>query len=502
MIVKFGSWNRVKPPHELPVMQNGVIQCSVLQNYVVRDGRIRKIGGTQQYNATALDYPITWIKRSYHKLGDGSFVKRTLCFSGGTIYSGDDATGEFTSRQGGFKLEAIPLSVTMQVAGNSILFFFTGYDTPYKYDGNGSYIFEKTSLSSSYQQGLVHLQRMWYVTRNSSTLDYSETLKPETIEDQITFGSDKDSFIRRIVLGANETMYVFKNNSIWQLYGRTSSTFQTRIITDKYGLASKRAIYPVGSGFIFLNEFDKELYFFGGSEASIRPLTEDDIKLREIIDWTKVDNVCMVVHDGLFRFAFQYNSADQIYNNHELVYPLNEPDYRGLPKWSLIKGTRVLCYSVWNQQGDKNELVTGRSDTGKMMYHNRTNDFDGEAVETIARTGEIVASEDKAVRFKGFWVKAHPGSHSVNALFRYYLNGRYSERGEHSLSMKGETRQVGTIHIQKSYLFNDRIVPFVKYSRGNSISFEVYDFNTGTEMELYSVAFQAYPRFEIRNQHV
>lgn len=507
MKIKFSlGWNRVKPPHELYIGKDEFIQCSVLQNYICRDNKIKKIAGSNKYNSSVLANNIPWIKRSYHKQGDGSFVKRTLCFNNGVIYYGNDSLGTLTKILSGFSATALPSDMTIQVSGNSILYFFTGNDTPYKYDGNASYTIEKSTLASNIISGIVHpdLARAFYVKNNSSEIDYSETLEPENIADTIIAGNDKDSVNMAIGVGADGTLYIFKNNSIYQLYGRTSSTFQVRQVTAKYGLASRRGIYPVGSGFVFLNEFDKELYFFGGSESSIQSLTEKDIKLREIMNLTSdaVERVCMTVHDGLFRFSFQHRESLIDANNCELVYATSEPRADGLPKWSLIKGSNVLCYSVWNEQGDSNELLTGRSDMGAMMYQNRGLDFDGNATETIVRTGEVTFSEDMVCNLLDIFIKAKPGSYNISPVFKYFLNGRFSDGGITSLSMKGETRDVGVIHLQKQSLFNDRIVPLSNYRRGNSISFEISDNNNGTDLELYSIAFNVEKLYKIRNQYV
>ena len=499
------GWNRVDPPHELDMSRGGECEASKLQNYIAYFKKISKVGGTEAYNTTALPYSIPWHKRSYHKLGDGSFVKRTLCFSRGVIYYGDDTAKTLTSCQAGFNQYAFPSDMTIQVSENSILYFFDGDTTPYYYDGNGSYTFYKSTLDSDITQGVVHLDRGFYLHKNSSTVSYSGSLLPGTMEDEFIVGNDKDSVCVASVLGAEETLYIFKNNSIWQLYGRTPATFQVRQITNKYGLATRRAIYPVGSGFIFLDQFTKELYFFGGSESSIYSLTEKKINLRDIIDTTadSINACCMTTHNGLFRFAFQHREAPGDYNDSELVYVLNNPRSDGLPKWSLIRGSNVVSYSTWNQQGDSGELVTGRSDTGKLMYHDRGWNWDStNPIETIVRTAEITADEEFVVRFKGFFVKGKPGGHTLNSLFRYFLNGRYSLRGESSLNMKGETRLMGEIPISQASLFNDRINPLSGYSRGNSIAFEIYDQNNGRKMEVYSIAFRASKRYRIRNSYV
>ncbi len=506
MIIKLAlGENRVSPVHELSMSEDGFVQCERIQNFIVRDKKITKIGGTTAYNSSAASAAIPWVHRSYHKRADNTFTKVMFCFSDGVIYSGDDLTGTLTSRQAGFNVSALPLHATIQVSGNSILYFFSGEDEVCKYDGNGSYVWEKTTLCSDTGKTIigaaVHLDRLWYWFKDSSSVIYSTTLLPENLttdSDEIIIGQETDSVVKACIVGANETFYIFKSNSIWQLYGRTPSTFEFRKLTTKYGLATKRSVYPVGSGFIFLDSFTKELCFFGGSEASIYSLTEKNIRLRDILDVTQIEKCCMTVHKGLFRFSFKHVD-DSIYQNRELIYALNEPGPDGLPKWSESRGARVYSYSVWAEQGDEQELVTGRSDTGKLMYHGRSNDFDGAAIETIIRTGEITASEDKVVRFKGFYIKGKPSAKDDTITFNYYVNARTSSPGTSNLPYKGETRTLGSIVISTQKLFNDRIIPYHASSLGNSISFELIDRNLGTDIEIYSIAFSAVERYKIRN---
>ena len=510
MLIKFLGWNRVNPAHEVH-REGDAIQCTKLQNYVCRNGKIKKIGGTSAYNSTSLgSLGVPLILRSYHIQADSTIAKRTHAYYDGTLYKGNDTSGEFLETNvTNLTKNCLPRFFSIQEADNSVVYLITGKDRLRKYNGNGSYLWDYAAgdltTEVNYTDAVVHLDRAWYVGTLSSQLDYSDALSAETLADSIIVGSDKDSYNVRVVVGANETLYIFKNNSIYQLYGRTPSQFQLRMVTDKYGLATKRGIYPVGNGFVFINTFDKELYFFGGSESTIKALTENDIQLRDIINHTPqaLENIDMTVADGLFRFAFQHKESQINHNNCELVYPIFEPDSRGLPKWSLIKGSNVWSYSVWDKYGDS-ELLTGRSEIGKVMYHNRGLNFDGSAatIETQVRTGEVVASEDMVVRFNGFIVKARPGSYNTRSTFRYFLNGRISDRGEDSLNLAGETRAVGLIHLQTQELLNDRIIPLTDYSRGNSIAFEIYDNNLDTELELYSIAFTASERYKIRNQYI
>ena len=133
------------------------------------------------------------------------------------------------------------------------------------------------------------------------------------------------------------------------------------------------------------------------------------------------------------------------------------------------------------------------------MYHNRGWNFDGSAIETKFRTAEIVASEDQVVRFTGFQIKGTPGSYDNTMTFRYWLDGRDSQYGQGDLDMGGERRTLGTIEVQMQDLTNVRVQPLTNYSRGTSISFSIEDNHTDTFLEFGSIAFNAIPRYPIRN---
>ena len=85
--------DRVSPPEELEIGQDGFTKCRELQNYVVRNKRCKKIGGTEQYSAAKAGVSnIPWVHRSYHKRADDTFRKVVFCFGNGAIYSGNDTS--------------------------------------------------------------------------------------------------------------------------------------------------------------------------------------------------------------------------------------------------------------------------------------------------------------------------------------------------------------------------------------------------------------------------
>lgn len=481
--------NTVDPSHRIA---DG--QCSVLQNLIPSLGKIYKFPGTQRYTPTPLINPITWAERYYGIKADGSFVKKTFCFSNGIIYAVDDVTGALTSVQEGFNTNVRPESVVIQVAENSLMFFFTGEDVPYYYDGNGANQWYKSSITYKFQQGVCWLDRLWAFEKNASTLYYSKTLFPENLTDttdagSIIIGNDKDSFSRRIVL-LGDTLFIFKNNGIYYIEGRTPSTFAARLVTDKYGLAAKRGITKVLSALAFVNEFDKEVYSFGGTETSIKLLSRE-VEFSKLADHTKIENICCVEHKNLFRLSYQpsYAASDSLYNSDEICYPTQEINSRKQPKWCISHGANIGCYSVWDRQGDKNELVTGRSDTGLLMYHYRGHNWDNTAMEIRIRTKDKVYFEGRNCRFNYFIIDGSPQQDKTITL-RWYLNSRlygYTKVGSNTTLLDGEEQTIAAMNFTTQARFNKRIVPSIVYAKSNSLSLEVEDSTLNADFELYSI---------------
>src|SRR4030042_3608969 len=141
ILLPVDGWNRAKPSHRIEDSQ-----CSVMQNLIARNGKISKFGGTNPYNQTLLPGPVTWTDRYYGRMADGTFKKKTFCFSENNIYAGDDVTGNLTSCKRGFSSNALPESCVMQVSGNSVMFLFTGKDFPHYHDGNDGNIWYQSAI--------------------------------------------------------------------------------------------------------------------------------------------------------------------------------------------------------------------------------------------------------------------------------------------------------------------------------------------------------------------
>jgi len=473
--------NRSSPSHMI-----GKNQVRELENFIARYDKLASAPGTDRYNGSPLSNPVTWLYRYYGSKADGTKFKKLFCSAGTGIYLGDDVAGTLTRKKGGLTTDVIPESLQMQVGGGSMLYFMNGEEYPYYYDGNDGGTWQKSSITKQYVQGLSWLGRFWAFEPNSGVIEYSNILYPESLAGTITIGRDKDSHIRRIMM-LGDYIFVFKNDSIYYINGRTPDTFGYKLVTDKFGLAAQRGAAKVGSAIVFLNTVDWEWYVFGGTESSIKPYSTE-LDFSTLVNPTRIEQVCCAEYDGLFRASFQLAEATlpSNYNNMEVGFPTTELNSKGMPKWFMTKGANISCYSTWTEQGEQ-ELVTGRGDTGLVMYHYRGHDWDDNAMLYKMRTGDT-GFEQYNVRFLQYWIDGLI-EQGKDMDFRTYLDTRLagSVYSEQDLSLSGETKQIGAISFPQQVRFNRRICPLIAYSKGNTLAFEIQGQSGNMALEINKI---------------
>ncbi len=478
-----------------------------VQNFIMRDKLTTKVPGTNRYNHEYLVNKINWVERFYGLNADGSKVKRTLCHSNGIIYLGDDVAGAFTSIKTGLTKNTLPESVIIQVAQQSRLYFFNGYDTPIHYNGNAAGTFNPSAITYKFQGGVSKDQRLWGFERNSSKMWYSPSGEPEDIADYgfVTCGNEKDSFIRNAVVLGNY-VYVFKNDSIWVIRGNTSATYRPEELVPNTGLLAQRAVARVGSAIVFVSQQDKQIYEYGGS-WKITPLTgiKMNYDFSSLIDYTQTDVMCCIWDriNSLFRVSYKAIEVDENYANYELIAPTDDIGKDKQWKWTNTYGARISCYSMWDRQGDAT-LVTGRSDTGAIMYHNRGSDWDVEPMETILRTDDITGKDGWNTLFQNIFLKGTPSNGTIT--MRSYLNSRMtgeSTRSSQTFDDTGESETaIGEIEFRTQVDFNDYNPLLTGYNYGERIAFEFYDNTKGKEVELEFIIIEYMVKSKVKNKLV
>ena len=479
--------NRVLPSHELPP---GQLQKSM--NMYPTHGVLKKVEGTERYNLDSLgNHPITWVHRYYGRKADGQKVKKVFCFYDDAIYVGNDQARTLSAVESGFNKGGYPSSEIIQVGGNARMYFFNeGKDVPYYYEGGTGNTFYQSAITLQPIMGVAWLDRLWVFEENSNVLYYSKNLDPENFTDSTDAGEIQIGISKReIIMGIiryNDTLYIFSDRKIYYISGRTPSTFSVREIHANLGLGATHALCAVEASIVFMGS-DFELYSFDGSLASIRCISLE-LNFRDMINPLKAERVVCGYHNDLLRVSFEPFSQESttVFNSDELITNVKDFGQNGQPKWGHARGTNVSCYSVWNRFGDRNELVTGRSDnTGCLMFHGRTNNFDGQAIEIQARTRDIVASLDTNVRIPTIYVNGKTNGENT-IVVRSYLDTRNSEYSTNDISQEGEVYTLGFIRIAQQAAFNERMQLDIDKSKGQMISIEIWNNTLDRDIQIYS----------------
>jgi len=461
-------------------------------NFYLKDNKAYKVPGTDKYNISAIPNPINWATRYYGLTPDGTFTKKAFCHSNGSIYVGSDTGQSLTEVETGLSEKGNPESVTMQVAGRSRMYFFNGYDTPRHYEGNVDGKFTESGLSYKFVQGIVHNERLWAFERNSSRLYYSRVGDPEnftsTYGGNLLIGNEVDSYIRRIIkLG--EYIYVFKNNGIFRIEGNTQSTYSPVEVVPNKGLIAQKAVCKVRNALVFVCQQDREIYQFGGNEYSLEILTPTRYPFSDKVDSTSTDTMCCIedTRNKFFRLSYKNKEADVVVNNHEVGFYTAETGSDGKPKWFETKGARIGCYSMWDRQGDFT-LVTGCSDVGRLMYHNRSSNWDDEPMVCKLRLDKFIPKDGYNAQFDGIFIKGSPSSGTFT--LRTYLNERLetnSTSSSQTIDDKGETTAIGSINLPTQERFYNYIPLLTGYNYGENIGIEIYDNTADKEIMIEEI---------------
>src|SRR3990167_2715044 len=324
--------------------------------YVVGTGdekRNRKIPGSSRHTTAASGTSYTSIYRYYTRKES----RKTFAFNNGRIYHISD-NGSSTVLDPIFSPVAIPSLELIRVSNADVLYFSEGIDTGlYSHDGNiGNSWNKETNVSLNMVGMLSHLDRLWGFEEDSEDLNFSKNLDPTNFIDStdagtITICPRRGSKIMQIVI-LYGTIYIFKQDSIWRLTGRSPSEFIVEEVNPFLGCAARGSVRNTDNGVIFLGS-DYEFYFFGGTIASTIMLTSKlafggDLtkNLLPLLNREKLSNIVSIFHNKIYRCSYVENGGTT--NNMEYCFnTLNETDF-------LTRGFNISSYCKWDKIPDKN----------------------------------------------------------------------------------------------------------------------------------------------------
>lgn len=440
-----------------------------------KDRFIRKVPGANRYNSTSVgSFGVSSMTRYYAQ--DKS--RKNFFFSGGRVYFIDE-NGNASEVLSLFDVNAYPTFVEMQVSSAHILYFMEGISTGmYSHDGNMANAWTKEeAVTLNFVDAVSWLDRLWGFEENSEDLYFSVNLAPTDFTDStdagvITIGARRGSKLQRIVVGKDDNLYIFKTDSIWVIEGKTPSEFRVRELSPNMGLAARRSLQKVNEGMVGLMS-DYEVYSFDGN--SFKLLTYNvamsgdfTTKLEPMINRNKMDEVNSCYHNFVYRMSFVENGKD----TPDMEYcfnTINETEF-------FTRGFKIASYLVYDRIPDKNELVFGRADAGRLMrmYHglNPDNGDSGSMFIIKTKTKFNGLGMSRNFRVRKVWLDANVRE-ARNIPIRQYVDGRflYTDGVSENMDTFGEGNSILGMSSQSAV--TSRQIPRHANSKCQNVAFEI-----------------------------
>lgn len=462
---------------------------------------LRKFPGSDRYNATSLGaQPVNSLFR-YYSSGD---VRKNFAFSGGYLYFISEA-GVATQVLGVFSPIAYPTFVQMKVSGNNIAYFMEGISTGmYSHDGNiGNAWTRETAVTLDFVDAVGFLDRMVGFEEDSEDLHISANLQPTNFTDStdavlITVGAKRGSKLQRIIVGDDDNLYIFKTDSVWVLEGRTPSEFTVRELNPSLGLAARRSLQKVNRGLIGLMS-DYEIYSIVGAEYKLLTYNvalSGDLtsNVQPILNMTKMDSICSTYHNFMYRMSF--TEYGRTINELEYCFDtVNETE-------SFTRGNNVGSYLVYDRIPDQKELVTGRSDIGRLMFQYRGLNWDNQAtgatMQVHLKTKYNGLGQPRNFRIRKVWLNS--GVQSAQDIpIRTYMDARTlrTDSTYENMATFGEANAILGMSSQDAV--TSRQIPRHNNAKGQNCSFEIFVNRPDLDFEMASFEAEIIGKNQKRN---
>lgn len=471
-----------------------------------KNKKVKKVPGSSRHAFVDSSTPVTWITRYYNQ----TQVARTFFFSGGKLYYADE-NGNVTQLITIFNPNAYPVSVEMRVTSNDVLYFSDGFNGMYSYDGNNGNTFNKEpNVTLNFVGMIPWLDRLWGFEENSETIYFSKNLDPTNFTDStdaglITIGASRGSKIMAIAL-LNETLYIFKNDSVWEISGRTPSEFSVSQIITNRGLAARRSLVKVESALVGLMS-DYELHEFTGVQqtklltydvALFGDLTKD---LNPIVNTFRLDQVCATYHNYIYRMAFCAIDSSTITNDMEYCRSsINETDF-------FTRGNNVASYCVYDRPPDQKQLMTGRSDTTRVMRQYQGLNWDNEAtgayMAILTQTKFYGSPDPRNLRVRKYWGNFGVlGARNLNIQMFIDARNATSDATTDELVTQGETKAFMAMRLNSQSAITSRQIPRHGNSKCQNFSLKIEENYPDIDLELSSFNIEVISKSLKRSQKV
>jgi len=459
------------------------------ENWLARDGRLSK---PQGHEAVVTDIPAVarWGGR-YNTVESSVISPKTFVYTvDGKIHVLDDQEGTSTEVKNLLNENAYPKHVLFKTGFQNNLFFVDGVGL-YSHDGNNDNTFLPVTLVNSDGDSVLpidlieHKDRLMVISKTS--LFISKNLEPKVFDDandsiQIIVGSGKGI---NLALGKIEDkLYIFTTEGIFVLDGDVISalatTFEVRLVEDRKIIAGRSAV-GVEQAIVFLAD-DYELWSWDGLNSQMLSF---EFKLKDFINTysDKVERAVAVYHENYYKLSFvEKGSSGE--NNLEIWWDAFEN------KIDIVRSRNVSYYMSTDSTIENEYMEMGKSDSNTIVRDNRGANFNGVAIPSRVRSRDLVLKKGWNVRFDAFYLEFMPtGIRNINIL--YILDGRSSNPtgsgADWTELLRGETKTLGMIEIKNQAQASGRVKPKIKYSRGESIAFEIIEETLDLKADLVGI---------------
>lgn len=493
-----GGINRIFPQHKLS--GKDVQKVQELQNMLDLFGKTYIIGGASRIAQTALSSDVKWAKRIYYNVG-GDNKKDQFIVSSGKIYKLDESTGTMNqsliSNSGDIALNTnfYPVDCSIKI-GEQVSTFMVDGTYFYKFNGNQSGAWDRLPVKLDVDGNTIYpiyiieyLDRLWCLVKDKNVLLGSKNLNPESFNDAtdsilINLPSGKGGFPTGLIV-MNGFLTVIHEDYFVPVTGSSPSTFGVRPgdFIHGFGTRAPRSILNLKTEFAFLNSSDNEIYTSGGTLGSTNriPLSLD-IHFNSLVN-PVLANLTVLHYDTNLRcIRVGYVLTGESLLNAEEIYSIDEKKWCG-----QTRNRNISCYCQWIGKNDDGRLMTGRSDTGLLMWNDASLNFDGIAIHYRWVSASYMSDDEISdLEFERFYLDGKSLG-NFNIQIGYYLDTRLTTAGTESVNMQGEITTLGFVEFAEQDIFLNPIVPLIDKCRGRMIRFQIEGNQLNTVLEFYGI---------------
>lgn len=363
-------------------------EAADLQNVVLTNGgAIQTREGFDNLNTTVLTGVVTGLK--YFKPTSGNqylvgitdadtFVKMDYAVGGAPDGTFDDITG----------------GASIAVTTSDLADFATGQDTlviedgigttaPFKWTGSGNVALLSGSPPNA-SMVAFHKRQLFLAgnSTNPSILYFSdvgniETWSGSNLSGNVAVETNDGSVIRAIHPGP-DSLYIWKDHSIWRLSGDDKDNYHLQRMVDGIGTLSQHSVVLIGSDFIF-QDANGDIYIYDGG-FKVRLLSSKIETSIDALNFSRWNKTLAIEFDKDYYAAFSTSAS----STHNRILVFNTLHLA----WTKFVGMNVNAWTVGDDGTGKNILYFADYSGWVHKYPTGTND-NGTAISAYYLTKQF-----------------------------------------------------------------------------------------------------------------